>query len=1411
MCVLLFLGLLLPFLVDAAAQEQFPQEFNLIWSAVDDGEYITYDQNGVMQMTPADTGTRAAGTIARCTVNFILGGDDRADPGEIEIRLPRYIFKDRNGKNVDELSIGVPKAPDTSDAEGYNYYIDEDTDEIVITNWNTIEPAAIFTCEFDYYSGRSMNIKNGYSTQFDADLKIDLDGDGGEPPVEMTTPPLALEYHTWTKMSALKKSLRVKYERWQPDWGEEPENSEDYFYMLWQIYSEGIGTQPFCWNLTDIPGENMEVVGWAVTDWATSYYNDDKLPHVPFTTDGNPKFRYPATGYVYKSYEGSNEEQRMSGISFLYHEYVLVLTKVDRKAVEQGQTEFDNSIRVDFEGQDTVDSGSDMYTDTRKYDPPQPFAYKGDTETVKKNNANGARKSVLTKLEAYADEPDKDIESSTFICQYDVGLWSLTLPEGKTVETADYKDYGKREYTIELSDDLMALGDDVDTAEALNDEDFSFQSVMLNLSSTSFGINYYEYTNDTGVWKDTKNFDYDKWKPLIVQYKTARNGEWHDLGYIRATSSGQVYFENISGESSTPTWYATATFPKGTKGWRVLNTTNFYHNNLSIYTTVSLKPTKHVLDLIKGKEKINLYNFDTLRVFDSKGEWADKKTSSLNSITQKRDEELYENGVYAAHNYAYNVMAHADITAAMQKTVTLTNNPARAAVEAKYLIQEYASYNNMTQADVEKAGLLVDHREGTFYELLPQGMTMDVSTLHVWTKTENYAYIPNYGEKTVNRCEHTLELVENWRDSGRTMAIIRVTVPSTARQFFDDSGANMMYGLHVEFTGLYSWDSVGDFGNNIRNSLAFKATKSDARKILTGYYPDDGAIGSGKEITDAKLLANLDENRKPDDPNDTIYAECAKSIDIVTSAQIELTKKVKAASDTQYSDRSTAIGGGAYSYQIRFGSLENSITQNMIAYDVIEGYEEGNAEYSNRWYGIFDSVDTSQPEQKGIDVKIYYSTLPRSRINLNDVNFRDLENTEVWSDVMPADKSKITAISFDLRKDINGNDYELPEMETISLYINMKAPLERAKEYEENNSLAYNTTYLSATLLDVASGSLTETQHVPTHHTQLAIKEPRLEIHKSSDPESGTEDDPTDVINYDPLNYDIYVSNKELAESMENVVIQDNIPEGLEIDSDNIMFYSGTDSATRQPISESSRIKFEQDGQMLRFKITTLAAGETMHFLVPTQVASSGDTLDMFNTAYITSVNSVNYNMNSETTYHEKLLYTNIAFKKVNVGGEPLKDTEFEIYTGYDESAGIYSGKVNTRYNGETFGMNSDNDDGRTASGEDGLVVFAKMSYNTDPSKPQTEYYIRETKAADGYRLLLGAIKVRVGYDGRYTISYNGGEYEPSSIKEPAQIINMAQTALPLAGDVGVAAIYFAGAAAVWLAAFGYVRYKRRA
>lgn len=380
------------------------------------------------------------------------------------------------------------------------------------------------------------------------------------------------------------------------------------------------------------------------------------------------------------------------------------------------------------------------------------------------------------------------------------------------------------------------------------------------------------------------------------------------------------------------------------------------------------------------------------------------------------------------------------------------------------------------------------------------------------------------------------------------------------------------------------------------------------------------------------------------------YAECRTTFTPLTAAELGFRKSVKAADGLRYGSSAEVAAAGTYTYQLRFANGKNVETNNVVLFDVLESAHGSNP----YWRGTLKDIDTTQVSRKGIEPVIYYSTYTAFTNLAVDTDLTDLTDETIWTTTQPVDLADVTAIAIDLRYRTDGTEYTFAPEEVALCYVSMTAP-ENYQDYLDDpetaideTAFAYNSAYLqsTATLID---GGESKTAMEECSSVTVSLRGPEAEIHKSSDPQTGTAENPAAVSAGETITYHISAANTGTVEAIYAVEIEDLLPEGLVVDPDTIQCSFGTSISEPMPISGSPRVQVRIDGRKLTFSVDKLDAGETIHLLIPVTVSEALEDTVFENTALLSKFNEKFWNLESETTWHK--VESEYGYELPNTGG----------------------------------------------------------------------------------------------------------------------------------------------------------------
>ena len=1261
---------------------------------------------------------------------FNMGGSDEAPPGALKIKLPKDVFIGRDGNPIPNQVKDIPLVPYPEAAgTGFNYRYETDPIDgknyIILENYEDIPPSYAFECSITWVLTAPSDIANAYQIALTGSVSLDIDLDG-TPETTASSNTLNLRYYSHVAINAFSESYPTHtdpdsgssvnvYTSWNSNWKNsiKPQNADDYFYAIWStsgsVYQ---ATEPYSVTISSRPTDTFggEVIGYCYVN-NNYYYSDSSCfsnntvtasPYVHTVTTPNKTYDYFNNTYVMVKYP---KTALNTGITkTLRNETTLTLNGVDG----------DNDVKT----ASATASYRYVYVEPTTIEQTIPFSPSSSStssNSVTKNGYStvyGGINALEGNKVVYAGN-SKNISSSparyyNFSSSNSMNYNYLTLKDDGDPE--DPNDYGQKNWKAINYDDAVFMGDDTDGYDLLVDGDYEFTTFSIydyslkeyvekTWTTTSGKVTYI----NTG-WT-TQEVNYTSKPPVKIYYK--KNGEW--IYYADATPTSNSTYPNFNYTLADGTQYTNKSYsstingeygiplPKGVTGIKGVVTSKYYSITLNIFIHVNVLPSQHVKSLINEKDSIRLYNYNSSLAQDSEGNYYSKIASSsanynyltiedIKDVIAQQDQDNYGMEVLHYH-YSGRINGESEGSTGYYtkytrmddghtysgKWVRFSSDTANRRVQADYTAVAYesTSYNReaMTPQDVLDYKIIHEQRVGTFYDLLPRGMTVNLSSVSVQT-----LYISNNDTTSVSSLNDigtgtaipfTVSKIENYKNTGRVMIVVKATLPIDAPTNYIDRGSTYytstkvaITGMVLRFSGFYDWDRIPDFGDTITNTVGYKSGSG----ALCDGYPDN-SFELSSDYVDRYYMYDLDEDGNLIAINDTIYAQNTGTFDFNTASDSSFKKAVSTPTLDDYVDGhdgdAIVTGGGYYSYRLRYASQKNLTTTNLILYDVLEDYDYENA---NRWKGEFVDIDVSQPELKGAKPVIYYSTedprdiniYEKGKANVDQGYPSDVENLQYnskWTKTIPQDKSTITAIAVDLSKKPNGTAFTLNSEESVVITITMQAPMTNVQELVDNHAKARNASWWSGN---------TKQGNDPQHFnmsvfewTELGISTPNLAVHKDAfvlDSEGELSDSQSIVHLGDTIVYDLQVENISEFESVTKVKLVDNLPANVEPLYDDISFYyeGEGDYTTATSIKESSVVKTNYEDNDIALDVSQLLSGQKIHILLPAhpRVAESKTITNNFQ---LMGYNGKIYHKTSNNVTHQ-LKTGHVTIKKTVTG-----------------------------------------------------------------------------------------------------------------------------------------------------------------
>lgn len=1017
----------------------------------------TTDNQGIYQVTPQGnnfdwwTGHATSPTVIEAKLAYAISGSMDHEPGSIVIRVPAHIFTDRTGATYGTSDLAVPQAPTIGENE-FNYTYDAATDEYVLTNCKTVPAASKYTCDVSYSIAHPSDIVSGSTSHpFYANVAIT---DAGKAPIKASSNQVVAQINTSSTIDRNEKNEQQIYMDWQSSWGDKPQDADDDFYIVWRVITKANSSsnQPYTVTVADTPGtEGGTLVGYSALAFSG---NSIDYPVIVDTFSASAPVANVDTP----------NEGRESGKNTCA--FCDILVKYPKTLIADGNKHtFTNSVDSTITGDDDNKASTKTANATFDYTPLVFTAPPGDQFTLNKDGTTTSAGAIDSLLSG------KTATARNFSNKAEAQCYDETLRVGG--DAANPQDYGQRPYTVELIDDQVYLEGDYD--KCLTADDYEVSRLIYR----QFSVYDLKADLNIGGYSEVHNYDYATY-PDEIFYGQFGTDDWVEIGrFSHSDGTPNGFFTTTMAGASLYNngYYGIITLPSGCTAVKSsITTTDFAISDQCFELDLTIKPSARVKSLVEGKSEVNITNVNTLVAKDDQG----KRIGAYGDYTgagtvgvAAHDQATY--GTSMMHKSANDYLRTYSRYSFPSKSGTVTNDTANKRIDIDYDLKATNSiiYDNETTTanDLIANGTFQLQKTGTFYDLLPKGMVADMGTVNVYGIDQGWT----------TPC--TCEAIPDYRGTGRTMLIVRISGEGSHSESTFSGGASCTSGWDVKFRAYYSWEDAADYGINPLNSAAYE-TGNDS--IAYG-LADNGGL-----IAEKDLMADLDGDGNPEGaPNKFLFMENTVNAGQLVSTEAGLTKLVRADGALTWGDGVKSPidleAGGTYQYRLRTDAATGTKLSNVVLYDSLENYTPTSVapDYGDAtWRGTFAGLDLSQPEYRGVAPVVYYSTVP----SLDIATHKDLTDTATWSTVAPDDLSNVTAIAVDCSKKTDGSAFELPQDQSLTVLVNMKAPTDynAVNAYVASDAHAFNQVWEASTVIDTLH-STTADETIHNEYTKVGL------------------------------------------------------------------------------------------------------------------------------------------------------------------------------------------------------------------------------------------------------------------------------------------------------------------------------------
>lgn len=1005
-----------------------------------------------------------------------IPGNDDGSQSTIKISIPKTILKDRSGERSDYYEMSLPERDELSSMDKQErkdstlaYY--EDDDNLIIYNFKPIDAAQNGYFEIAYYTKNSTYsyMDYGGANAGSAPFYATMEASGHT----ATTSKYTVYIDTTAEINSTYKGYPVQKQEWQSAWGDKPSDANSYVWQRWEIRS-------------DIADDVTQGYSLTLTDEVSC----DQVP-VEF--------------YGYQ-FSGSSQVTKNNSVTNIYarngYRYDYVYTRI-KKTDWRKVTSYTihNKITAVVHPLDGVDEDTSAVS-TRDFEWTLPvFIHPiGHFYTWKFGNENGYNGDYSSyDLDKFQEGKKTSIDNISY------HLWSYGYPFPWTLKDGgssdNWQDYGYKNVTYQITDEALynlnmdgTYGEErqefmpdytngwetgtfsaskVPLTPRLGPEDYDITAVRINTQFRDVPRDANGHLSmSAGSMTEDMQFNDQKISPttkdILTIWTKSGTGEYVKAGTLNLGSKIlTVEPGSLINPSGTG---ATIHFKEGVDGIRVTTSNNYYHTGIDMYPYISIKNSARVLKWTgtgkatavgsTSKDAVLLRNVSNIQTFDS-------ENKLILDLTKTSGDRL----------------RRSERTSEISKQVTgASSNKRKKLCTISWKVNANETYTAGSGSNISTA--FITQSSGTFYDLLPEGATLQENSILVAIPRGTQSpseYQSREKSDYLNQNEYDVDTIDNFRNSGRTMLIIRIKDPGAC--------------YTVYYTTIHSWDTIADYGSLNINPVAYETGNDE----ISGGFPDDPTAKNSDNLTldevrtkrsDMQLSVKNRELYKDIDPDTDaykfIYDEAQHSISAITAAAAGLNKKVKSSTGSIWKDDISVRPDEQYAYRVRFANTFMSAAKDIVLYDSLENYykTDGAEKGKSAWYGTLQHIDTAQMEkvksystesksEKNATLQpvVYVSTV--GDLDLDLTENKDLSNTSIWIKLTDStDLSKVKAVAYDLRKDSDGNDFVLKPGGSVSSVLYLNAPHTATNAEANQYAETYNNVYLTDTVIG-SDGSLT--------------------------------------------------------------------------------------------------------------------------------------------------------------------------------------------------------------------------------------------------------------------------------------------------------------------------------------------------
>jgi pilin isopeptide linkage protein/uncharacterized repeat protein (TIGR02543 family) len=1089
------------------------------------------EDNDEQRLLLAPTDNSPLAVTARLSASF--SGEYSYSPGSLRIRIPSHIFTTRTGEAVGTMVLPLAKAPSTR--TDFNWQLVGN--EYVLTNTRTLDAGSQLTLEFSFENITPSDLVDAYkddgsptnldnATTQDLDITVELTTHAGTL-LSSTTNSLTAQVDTQEKMSSANKAYYRHTSRTAAELkaagyvlpkkadGSEYEDADSFLVVTWYTYAYRSGNTDFSTSFTDTPtgtladGSEASCFELRVGDTPLHIVDNDI-----WEEDGNTTYQYVDIAYPMDQFvKLENKANTLSNVA------AWTLTETDSR--DTSKAEAHASFTYTYHKPAYQPTSGAMNLDKWGVSSDKKMTTYSDSDDVPESSR------VLAGIYGnyaggyygrYADGINRLLNGQAVQVNYftqlaDWGLNYLTSKENPT----SLSDLMDRRITSTVTDGAVGYSATGENYTSLRPQtDYTFDSLTLYRPRVYKAVAY-----DGRGLAEGEQVSIDGLPVYYAAGKIATSG-MYGFGYVRDTNTAHTPEFVVEYTTDGTAWALlktiswnnnqitqTVKLPEATRAWRVRYTYGKTTGDETVIAavtgsrvqaTMTLKPTDTTKQIARDSQKQDSISY-VKNTAQGSAVVTDTSGTSKQIFSQDRD------GIDRLEGFSDGIRV------LPEKSSSVNVDNQNQEVQLTYTVRVQQQSDATSQEAWEQAtgsGALPADKAGTFYDLLPSGVTVDMSTIKL---RENDRITSAY-------------TIPNYKGSNRTLLVVNAVLTPTAEAYERSGDTKTTYYEDVPrltFSATYPFEEYAVRGQHLHNVAAYESG-NDSLGTVENYCAEadnprgtSGLYGNTTTAlafeTDAELNTMTDLDPDADNAN-FVYAGDVASYSVNNFSISNASKRVMVNSDgiwatgvTGTSDATDAqeriaYAGSLYTYRLAVAPLTGGLS-NIVIYDAIEAYTPTQDKVDagdKTWKGQLVSVDTTALEAAGVAPVVWYytgeeisdstdiqSAADSTKISDAAVLPQDGHDANGWTTTLPEDTRRVKAIVIDCSAAQNGGAYTLSPGNSLAAYVNMRAPQgEAAAPYiskdaggsleasddpvgEGDGAHAYNNLYIYA--LDSASQS----------------------------------------------------------------------------------------------------------------------------------------------------------------------------------------------------------------------------------------------------------------------------------------------------------------------------------------------------